>query len=169
MGSAGNFFKRLKDGIAEFIGGLGMFSKDVGSKAYEKTVDLVANGVIVVLGAIFFVFIGATVLQWWEGLEDDKLNYVDREIRGLVTDAYTGYPLEGVTVAIVDQVADTTRTDANGAFTLQFRAHKDDNFTELSFRKGSYIGRAKEHPIPLDEPASLSVQTFTLRPEIIPD
>ena len=146
-----------------------MFSKDVGSKAYEKTVDLVAGGLVAALAAVFFVFIGFGVYQWWKGLEDDKLNYVGREIRGVVTDAYTGYPLEGVTVAIVDQIADTTHTNTSGEFILEFRAHKEANFTELSFRKDDYIGRSKEHPIPLDEPASLSVQTFTLRPEIIPD
>lgn len=165
MASENNLWDRIKNIVVEMLQGLGMFSKDVQTKAYEKTVELVAGGLVAGLAAVFFVFIGFAVFQWWQGVEDNKLNYVDRELRGVVTDAETGQRLDSVLVAVVNQLEDTTLTDRDGFFYLKFRAHKEDKHTELSFRKNGYEDRSKSHPIPLDKEAERTVQSFTIQSE----
>lgn len=159
-------WKKIKNGIAEFLEGLRIFWKDIRAESYRRVVQAFAAIIASVAVLLFFRFGGGDwVRDTWDQYVNKKEFYTQRQIRGLITDFETGDSLGNVLVAIVGQSADTALSGPGGDFTLKFLAHVDSIETTLSFIADGYQPRSKRHGIPLSEEMELVVQTFTLEKE----
>lgn len=163
-----NAFRRFWDKIRifgnEFKSDMSPFVKDVRDKTYEELVSSTAKVIVAFLFALFLVYGGKAFYDRIIGNQEEANNYVERELRGVITDADSStYFLAKITVGIVGESEAFAISDGNGLFRLKFKAHKDSTQINLSFSGEGYEPAVKYRSIPLNENAENYLQKFTLK------